>query len=60
MWTGVAIGVISAIIILLLFLAIVVSLGAAVIARSAQEEVNEIRLHLMDRDLLDLLGEEEQ
>lgn len=60
MWTGVAIGVISAIIILLLFFAIITSLGAAVIARSAQEEVSEIRLHLLDRDLLDLLGEEEE
>ena len=59
MWAGIAIGMIAAITILLLIVTIIASLGAAVIARSAQEEVNEIRLHLMDRDLLDLLGEEE-
>lgn len=59
MWMGIAIGVVAAVIILLLLFTLIAALGAAVIARSAQEEVNDIRLHLMDRDLLDLLGEEE-
>ena len=59
MWTGVVIGVAAAVIILLLLFTLIAALGAAVIARSAQDEVHEIRHHLMDRDLLDLLGEEE-
>lgn len=59
MWAGVAIGVAAAVIILLLLFTLIAALGAAVIARQAQDQVNEIRHHLMDRDLLDLLGEEE-
>lgn len=59
MWTGIIIGVTAAVIILLLLFTLIAALGAAVIARQAQEQVNEIRHHLMDRDLLDLLGEEE-
>jgi len=59
MWVGVAIGVAAAVIILLLLFTLIAALGAAVIARQSQEQFNEIRHHLMDRDLLDLLGEEE-
>jgi hypothetical protein len=59
MWTGIIIGVTAAVIILLLLFTLIAALGSAVIARQAQEQVNEIRHHLMDRDLLDLLGEEE-
>ena len=59
MWAGVAIGVAAAVIILLLLFTLIAALGAAVIARQSQEQVDEIRHHLMDRDLLDLLGEEE-
>lgn len=60
MWTGVLIGGAAAVIMLLLLFTLISALGAAVIARSAQEEVDEIRHHLMDRDLLDLLGDEEE
>jgi hypothetical protein len=59
MWTGILIGAAVAVIALLLLLTLISALGAAVIARSAQEEVDEIRHHLMDRDLLDLLGDED-
>lgn len=56
-WAGIAIGVTVAIILILLAIVIITTIGAAAIAREAQQQVHEIRRHLMDRDLIEMLDD---
>ena len=57
-WAGIAFGAFGAAVGAAATIAAIASIGAASIAREARQEVHELRRHLIDRDLLEMLDNE--